>query len=398
VLGATPDMKRITLHKGRERRPLAGHPWIYRGEVAQMAGDPTPGELVEVRDAQGRFVGRGYINPASQIMVRLLTWHEEPIDEAFLRRRAQQAIDLRRRWAPEAQAYRLIYGEADLLPGLVVDRYGDVLVVQFLTAGMEALRDSIVRILLDLLRPRGIYARNDAPARQLEGLERTTGILHGQFETLLQVSEEGVRFWVDIAAGQKTGLFLDQRENRVRLRALAEGRDVLDAFCYTGGFGLHAAAAGARSVLGIELSREAAALAVRNAEANALGEVVRIVVGNAFDELRSLDREGRRFDVVVLDPPAFTKGRAAVQSALRGYKEINLRAMKLLRDGGILVTCSCSYHLSAERFQEMLAEAAGDARRLFRLVEFRTQARDHPILLNVRETRYLKCAILEATA
>ena len=282
-----------------------------------------------------------------------------------------------------------------MLPGLVVDRYGEILVVQFLTAGIEVLGDVLVRLLLDCLRPRGIYAKNDVPARELEGLPRTSGFVHGQFDTLLQISEGGMRLWVDIAAGQKTGLFLDQRENRLRFRSFAEGREVLDAFCYTGSFGLHAAAAGAKSVLGVELSKDAAALAVKNAELNGFGGTVRIVEGNAFDEQRSIDREGREFDLIVLDPPAFTKGKEALESAIRGYKEINLRAMKLLRERGILVTCSCSYHLSVELFQQMLMEAAADAHRRFRLIEFRTQAQDHPVLLSVRETHYLKCAILE---
>jgi len=391
-------MVRVTLHKGRELRLLAGHPWIYQRDLLRVEGTPKPGELVEVRDARDRFVGRGYINPYSQIMVRLLTWEEEAIDEAFVRRRVQPAIDLRKRWVADVEAYRVIFGEADLLPGLVVDRYGGVLVVQFLTAGIEALRGPLVDVLVDLLRPRGIYARNDAPARQLEGLERTSGVLYGEFDTLLQIAEGGVRFWVDVAAGQKTGLFLDQRENRLRLRSLADGREVLDAFCYTGGFGLHAAASGARSVLGIEFSKDAAVLAMKNVELNGFGDIVQVVEANAFDQLRSMDREGRRFDLIFLDPPAFTKGKEALESALRGYKEINLRAMKLLREGGTLVTCSCSYHLSAELFREILVEAASDARRRFRLVEFRGQARDHPVLLHVRETNYLKVAVLEAVS
>ena len=391
-------MVRVVLHKGRERRPMAGHPWIYQGEIQRIEGEPTPGELIDVRDARGRFIGRGYINPRSQIAVRLLTWQDEAIDELFLRRRIQAAIDLRKRWVADAEAYRVVFGEADQLPGLIVDRYGEILVVQFLTAGIEALGGTLVELLLDLLRPRGIYARNDVPARELEGLQRTRGFLHGQFDTLLQISEGGTRFWVDIAAGQKTGLFLDQRENRLRVRSFAEGREVLDAFCYTGGFGLHAAAAGAKSVLGVELSKDAAALAVKNAELNGFEKMIRVVEGNAFDELRSMDREGRRFDLIVLDPPAFTKGKEALQNAIRGYKEINLRAMKLLREGGILVTCSCSYHLSVELFREMLADAAADARRRFRLIESRTQAQDHPILLGVRETHYLKCGILEVVS
>ena len=389
-------MVRVTLHRGRELRLLGGHPWIYQRDLQRVEGTPNPGELVEVRDARDRFVGRGYINPHSQIMVRLLTWAEESIDEKFLRRRVQAAIDLRKRWATDVEAYRVIFGEADLLPGLIVDRYGGILVVQFLTAGIEALRGPLVDVLVDLLRPRGIYARNDAPARQLEGLERTSGFLYGEFDTLFQIVEGGVRFWVDVAGGQKTGLFLDQRENRLRFRSLAEGREALDAFCYTGGFGLHAAASGARSVLGIESSKDAAILAMKNAELNGVGDVVQVVEANAFDQLRSMDRERRRFDLIFLDPPAFTKGKEAIESALRGYKEINLRAMKLLREGGTLVTCSCSYHLSAELFREMLAEAAADAHRRFRLVEFRGQARDHPVLLHVRETNYLKCAVLES--
>ncbi len=389
-------MVRVTLHKGRELRLLAGHPWIYQRDLQRIEGTPKPGELAEVRDARDRFVGRGYINPQSQIMVRLLTWEEEAIDDAFVRRRVQAAIDLRKRWVADVEAYRVIFGEADFLPGLVVDRYGGVLVIQFLTAGIEALQGPLVDVLVDLLRPRGIYARNDAPARQLEGLERTSGILYGEFDTLFQIAEGGVRFWVDIAAGQKTGLFLDQRENRLRLRSLAEGREVLDAFCYSGGFGLHAAASGARSVLGIEFSKDAAVLAMKNVELNGFGDVVQIVEANAFDQLRSMDREGRRFDLIFLDPPAFTKGKEALESALRGYKEINLRAMKLLRERGTLVTCSCSYHLSPELFRDILAEAASDARRRFRVIEFRGQARDHPVLLHVRETNYLKVAVLES--
>lgn len=389
-------MTRVVLHRGKERRLLAGHPWVYQGEIQRIEGDPAPGEPAEVRDARGRFVGRGYINRRSQIAVRLLTWQDEPMDEPFLRRRMQAAIDFRRRNVTDAEAYRVIFGEADGLPGLIVDRYGDILVVQFLTAGIEALGKALVGLLLDMLQPRGVYARNDAPARELEGLARTSGFLYGQFDTLVQVSEGGVRFWVDIAQGQKTGLFLDQRENRLRVGPFAEGREVLDAFCYTGGFGLHAAAAGARAVLSLEVSRDAAALAARNAALNGLGEIVRVVEGNAFDGLRSMDREGRRFDLVVLDPPAFTKGKEALEGAMRGYKEINLRAMKLLREAGILITCSCSYHLSPELFREMLVEAAADAHRCFRVIEFRTQAQDHPILLHVRETHYLKVAILEA--
>ncbi len=388
-------MVEVTLLRGRERRPLAGHPWIYRGELERIRGDPQPGEQVRVKDSRGRFVGMGYINPYSQIAVRLLSWEEEAIDEAFLRRRIQKALELRKRVVADTDSFRVIYGEGDLLTGLIVDRYGDLLVLQTLTAGMERLKEAIVQILIELLSPKGIYERNDAPSRLLEGLEVKKGPIYGQFDPVVQIQEGGVKFWVDVAEGQKTGFFLDQRENRLALRGYAAGRELLDGFCYSGGFALNALSAGAASAVGIDLSPAALKLAKRNAEANGLADRCTFKEANAFDELRAYERAGRRFDMVILDPPAFTRGKEAVAGAIRGYKEINLRAMRLLREGGILLTCSCSYHLDAETFLQVLQSAALDARKRLRLLEFRTQARDHPVLMGVKETQYLKCAILE---
>lgn len=396
-------MIEVQLHRGREKRPLSGHPWIYQGEIEGIKGDPKPGEIARVQDFRGRFIGMGYINPNSQIAVRLLTWQEEALDEAFFRKRILQAIEHRKKLALEGgkrlvartTAMRLIYGEGDFLPGLIVDRYGEILVLQILTAGMERMKEILVALLIELLNPQGIYQRNDPPSRLLEGLDQRKGILYGQVEPLVQIEEGGIRFWVDIVAGQKTGFFLDQRENRLAVRGYAEGREVLDGFCYSGGFGLHALTAGATSLIGIDISPEAVALAQKNAELNGLSDRCVFKEVNAFDELRALERAGRRFDLIVLDPPAFTKGKESVASALRGYKEINLRAMKLLREGGILVTCSCSYHLDVETFLGMLQAAALDVKRRLRLLELRYQAKDHPILMGVKETQYLKCAILE---
>lgn len=386
----------LRLASGRETRIAAGHPWIYRSEIARVEGQGEPGAIAQVRDGRGRFLGQAMVNLQSQITGRLISRDEHVIDTAFFERRVQQAMTRCGRTMQGPDACRLIFGEADQLPGLVVDRYGDVLVIQILTAGMERLRDTILGILRDTLHPRAIYERNDASPRRLEGLEPRKGFAWGEGETGLWIQEGSLAFFVEVAEGQKTGFFLDQRENRQEVKRLAAGRDVLDCFCYSGGFSLSAAAGGATSVVGIDLSAEALGWAERSAERNGLSSRCTFTIANAFDALRALDREGRRFGMLILDPPAFTKGKEAVAGALRGYKEINLRAMKLLAPRGILVTCSCSYHVDAAIFVEMLRAAAADAQREFHLRELRTQAGDHPILLAARETQYLKCAILEA--
>ena len=374
---------------------LAGHPWVYRSEIERVEGEAAPGDVVQVCDARRKFLGRAHLNLSTQIAARILTRVDEPVSDELWHRRIAEALTRRARWAPGAEACRLVYGEADGLPGLIVDRYGDVLVLQTLTAGMERAKAVIVPALAALAAPRAIFERNDPPQRCLEGLEQRKGYLLGHAELPIWVRAGAVEMLADVADGQKTGLFLDQRENWQAVQALAAGRVTLDAFCYSGAFGLHAAAGGAASVFGIDLSQGAVELAARNAERNGVAARCAFRTGNAFDELHAMDREGKAFDLVILDPPAFTKARDRVESALRGYKEINLRAFKLLRPGGILVTCSCSYHVDRETFLEVLHRAALDAGRTAHLLELRTQARDHPVLLGVRETQYLKCALLE---
>jgi 23S rRNA (cytosine1962-C5)-methyltransferase len=389
-------MLTIALSPGKESRLNAGHPWIYRSEIARTEGEATPGAIAVVRDHRGRFLGQAMLNLTSQIAARLLSRIEEPIDKAFVERRLREALARDCRSATGPGACRVVFGEGDRLPGLIVDRYGDLLVIQILTAGMERLREAILGALRRVLEPRAIYERSDASARKLEGLELRTGFAWGTGETGVWIREGDLAFFADVAAGQKTGFFLDQRENRQVVKRLARGRDVLDCFCYSGGFSVSAGAGGGASVVGIDISAEALSWAERSAERNGLGACCAFVPANAFDQLRAFGREGRRFGMVILDPPAFTKGREALAGALRGYNEINLRAMKLLSPGGILVTCSCSYHVDAPTFLDMLRAAAADARREFRLLELRTQAADHPILLAAKETQYLKCAILEA--
>ena len=374
---------------------LAGHPWVYRSEIERVEGEVAPGDVVQVCDARGKFLGRAHLNLGCQIAGRILTRQDEPVGPEFWHRRIQEALARRARWAPGTETCRLVYGEADGLPGLIVDRYEDVLVLQTLTAGMERAKPAIVPALGALAAPRAIFERNDPPQRRLEGLEQRKGFLLGQAELPLCVRAGSIQLLVDVESGQKTGLFLDQRENWQAVNALAAGRTVLDMFCYTGSFGIHAATAGAASVWGIDFSPAAIELAGRNADRNGVAGLCAFRAGNAFDELHAMDREGKAFDMVILDPPAFTKARDRVDSALRGYKEINLRALKLLRPGGILVSCSCSYHVDRETFLEVLQRAAVDAGRTAHLLELRTQARDHPVLLGVRETQYLKCAILE---
>ena len=388
----------LTLAPGKDARVLAGHPWIYRSEIARVEDEGEPGAIARVLDARKRFLGQAMVNLKSQIAGRLLTRNEETIDRVFLERRLREAVSRCGRSLGGEDACRLVFGEGDHLPGLIVDRYGTLVVVQILTAGMERLREPLLAALRTVVKPQAIFERNDAPPRKLEGLELRKGFAWGGGETGVWIQDGDLRLFVEVAEGQKTGFFLDQRENRRVVKRLARDREVLDCFCYSGGFALCAAAGGAASVTGIDLSAEALAWAERSAEQNGLASQCSFMAANAFDELRAFDRAGRRFGLLVLDPPAFTKGKATVAGALRGYKEINLRAMKLLAPGGILVTCSCSYHVDAATFLELLRSAAADAHREFRLVEFRTQASDHPILLAAKETQYLKCVVLEALA
>lgn len=386
----------VKLAGNMRHRVVHGHPWVYRTEVAEISGDFQPGDLVEVIDPRGRFVGRGYINPASQILIRILSRDSsEVIDRDFFVRRIKAALDYRRRVVHDSDSYRLIFAEADLIPALIVDKFGTYLVLQTLALGIDKYKDLIVGILEELLAPSGIYERNDAAVRELEGLPLKSGFLKGPFDTLIEIRENGLYFLADLEGGQKTGFFLDQRENRIALKGLAQDARVLDCFCHTGTFSVYAAHFGAREVCGIDIASPALALAEKNALRNGFGGICRFNEGNAFDELRALEKKKEKFDLIILDPPAFTKSRHSLEGALRGYKEINLRAMKLLPPGGFLITCTCSYHLPESRFLEVIQSAALDAGRQPRLIELRRQAKDHPMLLASPETYYLKCAVLQ---
>ena len=383
----------VKLRKTRETRVRGGHPWIYASEIESVEGAFENGDIVDVQDFRGKFIGRGFYNPLSQISLRILTRNDEPCDRAFFAKRIQDAWDYRKLLC-DPDSCRLIYSESDFLPGLVVDKYADVLVLQSLSLGMERIKDMIADLLMEIVAPRGIWERSDVPVRRLEGMEQTTGLLRGEVPDLVDMKENGIIFGVDVKNGQKTGFFLDQKENRAAIAPLCRDARVLDCFCHNGSFSLHAARYGAKSVLGVDISEEALEVARENARKNGLDNV-RFEAHNCFDLLRELTDAGEKFDLVILDPPAFTKNKAALQSALRGYKEINLRGLKLVRPGGFMVTCSCSQHVLTEMFQNMINEAARDAKKRIRLVEYRTQALDHPILPQSIETKYLKTMILQ---
>ncbi len=387
-------MAKAVLRKTRESRVRSGHPWVFASDIERVEGNFEPGDVVDVVSSHNTYLGRAFYNPKSQISLRMLTTHDEPVDEAFFRRRVQEAWDYRNQFCDPASC-RLIFSESDFLPGLIVDKFGEYLVVQSLCLGIEKWKQSIVRDLAEIVHPKGIWERSDVPVRRLEGLEQTTGLLYGEVPDSIDMVENGLRFVVDVKNGQKTGFFLDQKENRAAIAPLCKGARVLDCFCHNGSFSLHAAKYGAKSVLGVDISEEALEVARLNAENNGLSNVVTFEAHNCFDHLRELTDAHEQFDVVILDPPAFTKTRAAVESALRGYKEINLRGMKLVRKGGFLVTCSCSQHVSPEQFRDMINQAARDSKTKLRLVENRTQGHDHPILPASPETQYLKCMILQ---
>jgi 23S rRNA (cytosine1962-C5)-methyltransferase len=385
-------MLTIKLKKKEDRRVLRGHPWVFSNEIVDLPAGAVPGELAEVRDHAGGFVGRGYVNPRSLIAVRILTRQREEIDGQFLRRRIADARDLRVRLG-FGESCRVVFSEGDGLPGLIVDKYADTLVVQSLTAGIDRMQDTVIDALREVYSPNTVVLRNDVGSRGLEGLKQEKSVLFGDPSGKVAFEESGIAYRVDVLEGQKTGFFFDQRENRLALQDLVQGRRTLDCFCYVGAWALSAAKYGAAEVIGIDSSEKAVALARENAERNGL--TATFIEGDAFENLRELERRRERFGCVVLDPPAFVKSRAKVREALKGYKEINLRGMRLLEPGGFLVTCSCSHHIDEELFREMLIDAAWSAGRQARLLEMRTQARDHPMLLAARETQYLKCAVLQ---
>jgi len=380
----------VTITARGIERIASGHPWIYRADVADASG-AEPGAVVRLLDRKKRFWGQALYSSQSQIALRLLTREDRPFDDTFLAERIRAAAAFRDQVAGGAQAYRLVAAEGDLLPSLIIDRYGTCFVLQTLSQGMDRLKPAIVEILRKEFAPLSIIERNDGAVRALEGLPEQTGVLAGEEIREVVVEENGVKFCFDLVGGQKTGGFLDQRENRAAAASYARGR-ALDCFTYTGGFAL-TLAPGCESVLGVEASAPALELARRNQELNGFTNL-EWKEANCFDFLKAADQEKQRFDTVVLDPPAFARQKASLESALRGYKELNLRALKILNPGGYLITCSCSYHVSEADLLEVIANAALDAHRTATVVERRTQSRDHPILLTVPETHYLKCLIL----
>jgi len=381
------DQVKITARGAKRIRK--GHLWVYRSDV-RRASDTSGGAVVRVIDEAGNFVGLAFYSNASEIALRFLTTSDEAIDREWWRARLRQCAERRAAIAVETNAYRLVYSEGDLLPSLIVDSYDDVLVIQALSQGTDRLQSTLVELLIEEFKPRAIVERNDARVRELEGLERRTGTLYGEASAEIEINQHGMRFLVTPLSGQKTGAFLDQRENYLAARRVGRGR-TLDCFTFNGGFALHVAPA-CEKVIGIDISADAVAAAQRNAELNEARNV-EFREANVFDALREMEATGERFDCIILDPPAFAKNRASLPAAARGYKEINLRALKLLNRGGVLITCTCSYHVSEQMFLETIEDAALDARRRLQIIEKRGQSSDHPVLLGVPETHYLKCVI-----
>jgi len=388
-------MTKVYLKKKISRRVESGHPWIFANEAGLVEGEVNGGDTVEVLTHDKKFIGRGYINPKSQILVRLLTRDRgEAIDDGFFGRRLRQAWEYRQRIG-YTENCRLVFGEADDLPALIIDKFNDHFVLQTLALGMDRWKPAIVGALEEIFQPKGIYERNDVPVRELEGLPQIKGFLSAPFDPRIVIRENGLQMEVDLENGQKTGYFLDQHDNRRAIRNIVRDADVLGAFCYTGSFETHAGHYGAKSVLGLDISEAAVAQARRNAELNGLSGICRYEAVNAFDALKQWSKEGRQYDVVMLDPPAFTKSRETIQKAITGYKEINLRGMKLVRRGGFLVTSSCTNLVNPELFLETIQLAAKDARRRLRQVTFAAQASDHPIIEGWENTNYLKFLIVQ---
>jgi 23S rRNA (cytosine1962-C5)-methyltransferase len=388
-------MKRVYLKKKISNRIANGHPWIFANEIQKTDDGINPGDIVEVYFDNGKFVGKGYINPKSQIIVRLLTRDKQiEINEQFFIDKIAECWNYRKKTG-YVENCRLVFGEADGSPQLIIDKFNDYFVIQTLALGIDLWKPAFVKAINQLFKPKGIYERNDVLVRELEGLSQQKGFLSEPFDTRIIINENGLRFNVDLENGQKTGYFLDQRDNRRAIQNIVKDADVIGAFTYTGSFEIHAAHYGARSVLGIDISDSAIEQANRNAKLNSLQNIVRFETANAFDVLKQWSRDGRLYDVVMLDPPAFTKSRETIQKAITGYKEINLRGMKLIRTGGFLVTSSCTSLVSAEVFLQIIDMAAKDARRKIRQVVFQTQSSDHPIIRGIENTQYLKFLIVE---
>ena len=392
-------MQKLYLRRKIAQRIENGHPWVFGNEL-DMQKSPAleemePGAIVEVYTHQEKFVGRGYCNPKSQIIVRLLTRDpKEQVNDRFFYTRILKAWEYRKHIG-YTENCRLIFGEADEMPALIIDKFNDYFVLQTLAYGMDVWKPAIVTALNQIFAPKGIYERNDVPVRELEGLPQVKGFLSEPFDTSIIINENGLRFHVDILNGQKTGYFLDQQDNRRAIQHIVKDASVLEAFCYTGTFSLHAAHYGAKEVLGIDISENAVGQATKNAALNGLQRTCRFEAVNAFDALKQWGKDGRQYDVVMLDPPAFTKSRENIQKAITGYKEINLRGMKLVKPGGFLVTASCTNLVNPTMFLDIIGMAAKDARRKLRQVTYQTQASDHPIVWGLENTEYLKFLIVE---
>ncbi|GAA0771785.1 class I SAM-dependent rRNA methyltransferase [Clostridium subterminale] len=383
------------LLKGKGKSVENGHLWVYSTDIEEYDGEYKNGDIVEVYNCREEFIGKGYINDVSKITIRIMTRDiDEEIDEEFFRKRLKAAWEYRKKII-DTSSCRFLFGEADFVPGLIIDKLEDYYVIQSLALGIDKYKNIIVKILVEEYGAKGIYERSDAKVRILEGMEQVKGFLTEPFDTMVQIVENGVKYYVDVENGQKTGFFLDQKENRAAIHKLCKDAAVLDCFTHTGSFALNAGVAGAKSVLGVDISEHAVEFCRRNAELNNLQDVVKFECHNAFDVLREWSDEGRKYDVVILDPPAFTKSRSTIKSATRGYKEINLRGMKLVNKGGYFITCSCSHFMNPELFKDTIASAAKDAKVTLRQVEFRTQAPDHPILWNSDESYYLKFYIFQ---
>lgn len=390
----------VTLRKGEGRTIKAGGMWVFDNEIASVTGEYENGDMVSIHDFDGYFLGTGFINENSKIRVRLMSRKKgQEIDRAFLEMRVRAAWEYRKKTV-DTSSCRIIFGEADYFPGLVVDKFSDVLVVQSLALGIDRLKMEILDLLVEVLKEdgieiRGIYERSDAKVRLQEGMERVKGFLSEPFDTKVIIEENGVKYYVDVAEGQKTGFFLDQKYNRLAMQPICKGAKVLDCFTHTGSFALNAGRGGATSVLGVDASQLGVDQATENAKLNGLEDTVKFVCADVFDLLPSLEEQGEKFDVVILDPPAFTKSRNSIKNATKGYREINMRGLKLVKDGGYLATCSCSHFMNPELFAQTIAQAAKAAHKRLRQVEYRQQAPDHPIMWSADESYYLKFYIFQ---
>jgi len=388
-------ISKFYLHQGKNKKAEGGRPWIYIDEINEYDGEYENGDIVEVYNHKNYFIGKGYINDKSKITIRILTREQdEEINKDFFKKRFEMAWDYRKT-VIDTSSCRFIFGEADLLPGLTVDKFEDYYVIQIATFGMEQYRDLFVDILVNEYGAKGVYERSDLSTRLIEGLEQRKGFLTAPFDTNVEIIENGVKYIVDLENGQKTGFFLDQKENRAAIHRICKDKDVLDCFTHTGSFALNAGIAGAKSVLGIDVSAHAIECANTNAKLNGLEDIVKFECHNAFDLLSTWSKEGKQFDVVILDPPAFTKSKSTINGATRGYKEINLRGLKMVKSGGYFATCSCSHYMSEDLLKSTINEAARDAHRILRQVELRTQSADHPILWNSDESYYLKFFVFQ---